>query len=74
MRWFAPLLLVPVLLGSPLSPAMADEVGRVGVDWTGNDIVIEAIPGLSTDFIREHLPGYREMTRVDKNIVLERSA
>lgn len=24
--------------------ARADEVGRVGVDWTGNDIVIEAIP------------------------------
>lgn len=27
----------------PLS-AQAEEVGRVGVDWTGNDIVIEAIP------------------------------
>lgn len=26
------------------SPALADEVGRVGVDWTGNDIVIAAIP------------------------------
>jgi CreA protein len=26
------------------NPALADEVGRVGVDWTGNDIVIEAIP------------------------------
>ncbi len=25
------------------TPALADEVGRVGVDWTGNDIVIEAI-------------------------------
>ena len=25
-------------------PAAADEVGRVGVDWTGNDIVVEAIP------------------------------
>lgn len=25
-------------------PAQAEEVGRVGVDWTGNDIVIEAIP------------------------------
>lgn len=24
--------------------AQAEEVGRVGVDWTGNDIVIEAIP------------------------------
>ena len=26
------------------SPALSEEVGRVGVDWTGNDIVIEAIP------------------------------
>ena len=24
-------------------PALAEEVGRVGVDWTGNDIVVEAI-------------------------------
>lgn len=24
--------------------ATADEIGRVGVDWVGNDIVIEAIP------------------------------
>ncbi len=26
------------------TPALAQEVGRVGVDWTGNDIVIEAVP------------------------------
>ncbi len=25
-------------------PASAEEIGRVGVDWVGNDIVIEAIP------------------------------
>lgn len=25
-------------------PALAEEVGRVGVDWTGNDIVVQAIP------------------------------
>ena len=25
------------------TPALSEEVGRVGVDWTGNDIVIEAI-------------------------------
>ncbi|RAP41387.1 CREA protein [Rhodovulum viride] len=36
-------LLVAVLpITVPLA-APADEVGRVGVDWTGNDIVIEAI-------------------------------
>ena len=32
------------LLFLTATPALADEVGRVGVDWTGNDIVIEAIP------------------------------
>ena len=26
------------------TPALCEEVGRVGVDWTGNAIVIEAIP------------------------------
>ncbi|MBI1172061.1 CREA protein [bacterium] len=25
-------------------PATGEEVGRIGVDWTGNDIVVEAIP------------------------------
>jgi CreA protein len=25
-------------------PAHAEEIGRIGVDWVGNDIVIEAIP------------------------------
>ncbi|MGV8986711.1 MAG: CreA family protein [Cypionkella sp.] len=39
MRW-----LVPVLVALSLTPAAAEEVGRVGVDWIGNDIVIEAIP------------------------------
>lgn len=43
MRKLAPLLLaLPLALG--LTAARAEEVGRVGVDWTGNDIVIEAIP------------------------------
>jgi CreA protein len=37
-----PFLLVPTM------SAMADEVGRFGTDWTGNDIVVEAIadPGV----------------------------
>ncbi len=32
-----------MLLALP-SATLADEIGRVGVDWIGNDIVIEAIP------------------------------
>lgn len=35
-------LAIPALIALAL-PAAAQEVGRVGVDWTGNDVVIEAI-------------------------------
>lgn len=40
-----PLALSAALLASPLA---AEEVGRVGVDWVGNDILIEALedPGV----------------------------
>jgi CreA protein len=33
---------LPLFLCFCALPASADEVGRVGVDWVGNDIVIEA--------------------------------
>nr|WP_181870286.1 CreA family protein [Paracoccus lutimaris] len=36
MRWLA-------LLALMSGPAMAEEVGRVGVDWTGNDIIVDAV-------------------------------
>ncbi|OLS46635.1 CREA protein [Rhodovulum sulfidophilum] len=36
------MLVAALPITAPLA-APADEVGRVGVDWTGNDIVIEAI-------------------------------
>lgn len=32
-----------LILAAATLPARADEVGRVGVDWVGNDIVIEAL-------------------------------
>ena len=35
-----------LILGAVMAaaaPALADEVGKIGTDWTGNDIVIEAI-------------------------------
>ncbi len=31
------------LLSVSVAPAQAEEIGKVGVDWVGNDIVIEAI-------------------------------
>jgi CreA protein len=44
-------LIPALLLGAALGwsqPAGAEEVGKVGVDWTGNDIIVEAIkdPGV----------------------------
>lgn len=36
-------LTAAALIALAAAPALAEEVGRVGVDWTGNDIVIEAI-------------------------------
>ena len=36
MRWLAMLALIS-------GPALAEEVGRVGVDWTGNDIIVDAV-------------------------------
>ncbi len=35
--------LAALTLGAATLPAQAQEVGRVGVDWVGNDIVIEAL-------------------------------
>lgn len=36
-------LLALLVAGAALAPARADEVGKVGVDWLGNDIIVEAI-------------------------------
>ncbi|MBW9087650.1 CreA family protein [Rhizobium wenxiniae] len=33
-----------VLTGIAAAPAIAEVVGKVGVDWIGNDIIVEAVP------------------------------
>lgn len=33
-----------VLVGVVSAPALAKVVGKVGVDWIGNDIIVEAVP------------------------------
>jgi CreA protein len=35
---------VAVLVGVVSAPALAEVVGKVGVDWIGNDIIVEAVP------------------------------
>ena len=37
------ILAAGILLSAITAPASAEEVGKVGVDWVGNDIVVEAV-------------------------------
>jgi CreA protein len=55
--------LISVIFG--LSPVRADEVGRVGVDWIGNDIIIEAIEDPKVDGITCHI-AYFERSILDR--------
>ncbi len=57
-------LTLPVTLTLPL-PALADEVGRIGVDWVGNDIVIEAIPDPKVAGVTCHV-AYFERSFIDR--------
>ncbi len=57
-------LTLPVTPTLPL-PALADEVGRVGVDWVGNDIVIEAIPDPKVAGVTCHV-AYFERSFIDR--------
>ena len=45
--------------------SFADEVGRVGVDWVGNDIIIEAIPDPEVEGVTCHL-AYFERSFIDR--------
>ena len=43
------------LLGAAILPAQAEEVGKVGVDWLGNDIVIDAVADPKIQGVTCHL-------------------
>ena len=60
MRIFASLALCLL----PLT-AQADEIGRVGVDWVGNDIIIEAIPDPKVQGVTCHI-SYFERSMWDR--------
>jgi CreA protein len=57
-------VLVSLALLAPIV-ASAEEVGRVGVDWVGNDIVIEAIPDPKVQGVTCHL-AYFERSIYDR--------
>lgn len=47
------------------TPSPAEEVGRVGVDWVGNDIIIEAIPDPDVKGVTCHI-AYFERSFIDR--------
>ena len=58
MRWLAMLALIS-------GPALAEEVGRVGVDWTGNDIIVDAVADPKVQGVTCHL-AYFDRSVIDR--------
>ena len=56
-----------VLLAALLAatPALAQKVGEVGVDWVGNDIIIEAIPDPKVEGVTCHI-AYFDRSIIDR--------
>lgn len=48
------LVALGILLASA-TPSLAEEVGKVGVDWFGNDIIVEAITDPKVDGVTCHI-------------------
>ena len=63
MRPFASLAAL-CLLGLS-TPALTEEVGRVGVDWVGNDIIVEAIEDPEVQGVTCHVT-YFERSLIDR--------
>ena len=59
------LLLAPFIALLLAAPAQAEEVGQVGVDWVGNDIVIEAIADPKVQGVTCHL-AYFDRSVIDR--------
>ena len=57
--------LAALMLGLASLPASAQEVGEVGVDWTGNDIIIEAVTDPKVQGITCHV-SYFERGVIDR--------
>jgi CreA protein len=56
--------LLAAMLGA-IAPAAADQVGEVGVDWLGNDIIVEAITDPAVQGVTCHV-SYFERGVVDR--------
>ena len=62
LRHILPLALAALPWATSLS---AQEVGRVGVDWVGNDIIVEALPDPEVEGVTCHV-AYFERSLVDR--------
>ncbi|MFU0503103.1 CreA family protein [Pseudaminobacter sp. NGMCC 1.201702] len=56
---------ITALWAGATAPALAQEVGKVGVDWLGNDIVIEAVKDPAVDGVTCHV-SYFDRGMVDR--------
>jgi CreA protein len=54
-----------LFLGLAASPVIAQEVGEVGVDWLGNDIIVEAFKDPQVDGVTCHV-SYFERGVIDR--------
>lgn len=57
--------LAAALAASATLPATAEKVGEVGVDWVGNDIVIDAIPDPKVEGVTCHI-AYFDRSIIDR--------
>ena len=59
--------LIPLSVIACAAPliASAQEVGRVGVDWVGNDIIVEALPDPEVEGVTCHV-AYFERSIIDR--------
>jgi CreA protein len=57
--------LIALCLIGGAGTAMAEEVGKVGVDWIGNDIVVEAIKDPKVDGVTCHV-AYFDRSLIDR--------
>lgn len=53
------------VLGALSAPALAQVVGKVGVDWIGNDIIVEAVPDPSVKGVTCHVT-YFDRSVIDR--------
>ncbi|WP_055661863.1 CreA family protein [Jannaschia seosinensis] len=59
------LALAATLSALAVTTARAEQVGEVGVDWVGNDIVIDAIPDPKVEGVTCHI-AYFERSLIDR--------